>query len=319
MEKKSRILVAGSGGILGSALVRRLSGEGYSLLAPSKKDLDLLNTLDVNRFFYSHAPDYVFLAAAKVGSISDNIIYPVNFISENIKIQQNVIEASHRIGVKKLLFFGANCMYPRECPQPIREEYLLTGQLEPTNEAYALAKIAGIKLCRSYNLQYGTNFRSIVPASLYGPNDHFGTPKAHVIADMIEKFHKAKEMGKNEITFWGDGSPFREYLFADDAAEAAIFFMNLESFPEIGYLNAGTGQEISIFNLAHLIGKIVGYPGDIKWDTSRPNGMPRKLLNSFKANSLGWSHKISLGEGIKKTYEWYLEQEDKWKRNSAYP
>ena len=311
MKKDSKIFVAGGTGLLGSAIIRRLSGYGYILLAPPRRDLDLSDEKAVKKFFKTTRPDYVFMTAARVGSIAENIKYPVDFMNENISIQKNVFTAAHAFKVKKLLFFSSNCCYPRDCSQPMKEKDLMTGPLEPTNEAYALAKIIGMKSCQSYNFQYGTQFSCLVPASLYGPNDHFETSRAHVIADMIQKLHQAKSSDFKEITFWGDGSPLREFMFVDDAATAAIFFMR-KSFSGVEgkipvFVNAGTDEDISIFDLARLTAEIVGYSGKIKWDTSKPNGMPRKILDSSLINSMGWRHKIGLRDGIKITYRWYLD------------
>lgn len=311
MEKDAKIYVAGHAGLLGSAIVRALNREGYSNIITVRRDVDLTDQEKVFYFFSLHKPEYVFMAAAKVGSIAENIKYPVEFLNENILIQKNVFAAAHFFKVKKLLFFSSNCCYPRDCIQPMKEEYFMTGPLEPTNEAYAMAKILGMKLCQSYNSQYGTQFDCVVLTSLYGPNDHFGTPRAHVIADMIQKFYQAKQSGVSELTFWGDGSPLREFMFVDDAADAAIFFMRNTSFITDNktqtFINIGTGEEISIFNLALLVARIVGYKGKINWDTSKPNGMPRKLLDSSKCHALGWRHKTGLEDGIRKTHEWYLE------------
>lgn len=264
----------------------------------------------VRSFFSRERPDYVFLAAAKVGSIAENVKYPADFILENLKIQQNVIESSFKYGVKKLIFFGANCMYPRECAQPIKEGYLYSGPLEPTNRSYAVAKLAGLELCRGYNVQYGANFIVAIPAGIYGDNDHFGSNRAHVIASMLHKSHKAKEGGLKELTFWGDGSPLREFIFADDVADAALFLLKNDhsaADKDQGLVNIGTGEEISVFDLALLIAETVGYTGKIIWDTSRPNGMPRKLLDSSRIRATGWRHKVCLKNGIEKTYRWYLE------------
>ena len=314
MEKDSRIYVAGHTGLLGSAIVRALSRRGYrNIITTARLDFDLTDPEKVNCLFDLHKPEYVFMAAAKVGSIAENIKFPVEFLNENVLIQKNVFEAARIFKIKKLLFFSSNCCYPRECPQPMREEHLMSGPLEPTNEAYAIAKIAGMKLCQSYNAQYGTKFYSLVLASLYGLNDHFGTARAHVVADMICKFYQAKQGGIHELIFWGNGSPLREFMYVDDAADAAIFLMDsLNSSSEDNmagrmFLNVGTGEEISIVDLARMIVGAVGYGGKINWDISKPNGMPRKLLDSSKFYVLGWRPKTSLEEGIMKTYRWYLE------------
>lgn len=314
MEKDSRIYVAGHTGLLGSAIVRLLRDHGYNnIFWGGWAAVDLRDYTETETYLSMIYPEYVFMAAAKVGSIAENIQYPVEFLSENVLIQQNVFAAAHKLGVKKLLFFSSNCCYPRDCIQPMREECLMTGPLEPTNESYSLAKIIGMKLCQSYNSQYGTQFNCVIPASLYGPNGHFGTSRAHVIADMIHKFHGAKEDHIRELTFWGDGSPFREFMYVDDAANAAIFLMdNFNPSAEDNtagrmFLNAGTGEEISIADLTRLIAGIIGYEGKISWDISKPNGMPRKLLDSSKCHALGWHSRTSIEEGIRKTYRWYLE------------
>ncbi len=314
MEKDARVCVIGHTGLLGSAIAGNLKRRGYiNIITRTRPEMNLGNLMDVSDFFRSNRPDFVFMAGARVGSIAENISYPVEFLSENLLVQDNVLAEADFWRVKKLIFFSSNCCYPRDCPQPIREEYLMTGPLEPTNEAYALAKIVGMKLCQSYNIQYRDRFYCAVLASLYGPNDHFGTERAHVIADMIHKFHNAKEDGIEELTFWGDGSPLREFMYVDDAADAAIFLMdNFNPSVEDNkagriFLNAGTGEEISIADLARLIAGIVGYEGRINWDISKPNGMPRKLLDSSKCYALGWRPKTPLEEGIRKTYLWYLE------------
>lgn len=310
MHKNSRIYVAGHTGLLGSAIVQCLLARGFSgIITRTKTELDLTDQEAVKLFFSSEKPDYVFLAAAKVGSIAENIKYPVDFMSENLKIQQNVIENSYKYGVQKLIFFGANCMYPRVCAQPLKEEYLYSGLLEPTNRPYAVAKLAGLELCRGYNVQYGANFVVAVPASMYGENDHFGSGRSHAIPDMLHKLHKAKESGDREVVFWGDGSPLREFIFADDVADAALFLMEgvyyvADTYQ--GFVNVGTGEEISIFDLSLLMSEVVGYTGRIEWDTSKPNGMPRKLLDSSRIHTVGWRHKTSLKEGIEKTYRGYL-------------
>lgn len=312
MDKNSKIYVAGHTGLLGSALVRRLEQYGYDLFTPEKRDLDLLDRNAVERFFKTTQPDYVFLAAAKVGSIAVNIKYPVQFLEENLVIQMNVMRAACITGVKKLLFFGANCCYPRECLQPMREEYLMTGPLESTNRAYAMAKLTGIEMCRAFNIQYGTNFIVAIPASLYGKNDHFKDGRAHVLSDMIKKFHHAAVNGLPEVVLWGDGSPRREFIFADDAADASVFLMNNfnPSTDEIRrgeiLVNIGTGVDYSIAKLADMVKSVVGYGGKIVWDTSKPNGMPRKLLDSSKCRNTGWKHKTGLEEGINVAYGWYL-------------
>lgn len=310
MDINARIYVAGHTGLLGSAVVRALAGKGYGNVITANRGLDLTDPGKVFSVFDLYKPEYVFMAAARVGSIAENIKYPVEFINENVLIQKNVFAAAHIFRVKRLLFFSSNCCYPRDCLQPMKEEYFMTGPLEPTNEAYALAKILGMKLCRSYNSQYGTQFNCAVLASLYGLDDHFGTSRAHVVADMIEKLHKAKEVDLKEITFWGDGSPLREFMFVDDAADAAIFLMK-NSSPVIddkaqAFINVGTGEEISMFDLAVLLAEIVGYTGKINWDVSKPNGMPRKLLDSGRINAMGWRCTVGVRHGIERTYQGYL-------------
>lgn len=308
MNKCSKVYIAGHTGLLGFALLRRLGQRSYSLSAPSRIELNLLSRYSVERFFKATRPDYVFLAAAKVGNIAGNIKYPVEFLEENLLIQQNVMRAAYQAGIKKLLFFGANCCYPRECPQPMREEYLMTGPLEPTNQAYAMAKLAGIEMCRAFNVQYGTNFIVAIPASIYGENDHFNLVRSHVISSLIAKFHNAKISDQKEVVLFGDGSPLREFIYCDDAADASVFLM--ENFnASLGQIcvNVGTGMEYSIKELAETVKLIAGYKGEIVWDTSKPNGMPRKILDSRRINSMGWRPKTILKEGLQKTYQWYLD------------
>lgn len=311
MNKDSKIYVAGHGGLLGSSLIKVLNRNGYcNLLLQTRNELDLRCREMVQNFFHTERPEYVFLAASRVGSIAENIKMPAEFMSDNLRIQENVISSAFSFGVKKLLFFSSNCCYPRDCIQPMKEEHIMTGPLEATNEAYAIAKIAGMKLCQSYNIQYGTKFYPAVLASLYGPNDHFGTSRAHVIADLIVRMYGAKKLDSLEVVLWGDGSPLREYVFVDDAADAAIFLMRNSDIAMNGEvlasINIGTGEEISIFNLATMIAEVVGYRGKISWDTSRPNGMPRKLLDSRRVHSVGWRHRVGLRAGIERTYQWYL-------------
>ncbi|MBI2057851.1 MAG: GDP-L-fucose synthase [Candidatus Yanofskybacteria bacterium] len=312
MNKNSKVYIAGHTGLLGSALVRRLNQDGYDLFTLGRLALNLLDPCAVVEFLKTVCPDYVFFVAAKVGGIAENIKYPVQFLEENLVIQQNVMRAACITGVKKLLFFGANCCYPRECPQPIREEYLMTGSLEPTSRAYAMAKLAGIEMCQAFNAQYGTNFIAAIPASMYGKNDHFEDWRAHVLPDMIKKFHHAAVNGLPEVVLWSDGSPRREFIFADDAADASVFLMDNfnPSKSEIAQgeilVNVGTGIDYSIAELADIVRSVVGYTGKIVWDTSKPNGVPRKLLDSSKCRNLGWKHKTGLKEGIMIAYEWYL-------------
>ena len=304
MNKNSKIYVAGHRGLVGSAIVRILKKKGYgNLILRAHKELDLLNQKAVENFFRKEGPEYVFLAAAKVGGIMANKTYPADFIQNNLTIQNNVIENAHRYGVKKLLFLGSSCIYPKMAPQPIREEYLLTGPLEPTNIAYAAAKIAGIIMCQSYNKQYGTNFISVMPTNLYGPNDNFDLENSHVLPAMIRKFHEAKISGSPNVVLWGTGSPKREFLHVDDLADACLFLM--KNYDDSEIVNIGTGTDISINPVAEKIKKVVGYKGKIVWDKTKPDGTPRKLLNVSRIRKLGWKHKIGLDAGLKKTYEWY--------------
>ncbi|MBW1921010.1 MAG: GDP-L-fucose synthase [Deltaproteobacteria bacterium] len=313
MEKDAKIYVAGHKGLVGSAIVRKLSSEGYSdLITRSHKELDLTRQADVEAFFRSERPEYVFLAAARVGGILANNTYPAEFIYENLMILGNVIHESYRARVKKLLFLGSSCIYPRDCPQPMREEYLLSGKLEPTNEPYAIAKIAGIKMCQSYNRQYGTKFVSVMPTNLYGPGDNFDLQTSHALPALIRKFHEAKGRDERQVTsdksrgvvsIWGTGKPRREFLYVDDLADACLFIMN--NYDEGEIINIGVGKDISIGELAELIKEIVGFEGSIRYDPSKPDGTPRKLLDVSKLESLGWRSKTSLREGIEKTYEWY--------------
>jgi GDP-L-fucose synthase len=304
MKPSDRIFVAGHKGLVGSAIVRNLQQKGYNnLILKTRKDLDLINQKKVNEFFERERPDYVFLAAAKVGGIGANSTYPADFIYENLMIESNIIHAAYRYKVRKLLFLGSSCIYPKTCPQPIKEEYLLTGPLEPTNEAYAIAKIAGLKMCQFYNQQYGTNFISVMPTNLYGPNDNFDLETSHVLPALIRKFHEAKIRGDSEVVLWGDGTPLREFMYVDDLADACIFLM--EEYNGQEWINIGTGQEITIKKLAELVSCVISYKGNIKWDKEKPNGTPRKLLDINRLNKMGWKNKIDLQTGIKMTYDWY--------------
>ncbi|MNX87178.1 GDP-L-fucose synthase [compost metagenome] len=310
MNKTSRIYVAGHRGLVGSAIVRRLEKDGYeNLLLRTSKELDLRDTEATYTFFEANRPEYVFLAAAKVGGILANDTYPADFISENITIQQNVIQAAHKIGVTKLLFLGSSCIYPKMSPQPIKEEYLLTGPLEPTNEWYAIAKIAGIKLCQAYNKQYGSRFISAMPTNLYGSNDNFDLSTSHVLPAMIRKFHEAKvnaEAGeKANVMLWGSGTPRREFLHVDDLADACLHLMH--HYEGNDPINVGTGDDVTIRELAELIADVIGFKGEIQWDTSKPDGTPRKLLDVNRINALMWTACTSLEDGIRQTYKWYLE------------
>lgn len=306
MKKDSKIFVAGHHGLVGSAIVRKLEAEGYSnILTRTRQELDLLDQKAVADFFSAEKPEYVFQAAAKVGGIMANKTYPADFIYQNLEIQNNIIHSSYKNGVTKLLFLGSSCIYPKLADQPIKEESLLTGPLEPTNNAYAIAKIAGIKMCQSYNQQYGTNFISLMPTNLYGPNDNFDLETSHVLPALIRRFHEARESGSKSMSLWGSGSPKREFLHVDDLADASLFLM--KSYDGSDIVNVGTGEDISIKELAELISKTVGYKGTINWDTSKPDGTPRKLLDVSRLHSLGWKHKTSLQDGIKDTNNWYLD------------
>lgn len=307
MNKDSRIYVAGHRGMVGGAIYRQLTNDGFTnLIAASSKELDLKNTLAVDAFFNRERPEYVFLAAAKVGGILSNNTYPADFLYDNLMIQNNVIEASFRYNVKKLLFLGSSCIYPKFAPQPIREDSLLSGYLEPTNEAYAIAKIAGIKLCQAYYKQHGRHFMSAMPTNLYGYGDNYHPQNSHVLPALLRRFHEAKEADKDEVIIWGSGSPLREFMFADDLGAACVFLMENYDQPEI--MNVGTGEEISILDLAHLIAKTVGYKGQIGFDKTKPDGTPRKLMDSTRLHSLGFRHKVGLKEGIKLTYEDFLSK-----------
>lgn len=304
MEKHSKIYVAGHRGLVGSAIVRDLEGKGYdNIIGRTHKELNLMNQEEVREFFKKEKPEYVFLAAAKVGGINANNTYPADFAYENLTIQCNVIKACHDFNVKKLMFLGSSCIYPKNCPQPIKEEYLLSGYLEPTNEAYAIAKIAGLKMCQYYNKQYGTNYISVMPTNLYGPNDNYDLENSHVLPALLRKFHEAKINNMQQVEIWGTGTPLREFLHVDDMADACIFLM--ESYEGNEFFNVGTGKELTIKELAEMIKKIVGYEGKIVFDTLKPDGTPRKLLDVSKLNKLGWQYKIRLEDGIKATYEKY--------------
>jgi GDP-L-fucose synthase len=314
MNKHDKIYIAGHNGLVGSAIMRKLQSEGFdNIITKTHKELDLMDQAAVDRFFSGNKPDYVFLAAAKVGGIGANSHYPADFIYNNTMIGFNVVYSAYKHGVKKLLNLGSSCIYPKMAPQPLKEEYLLSGSLEPTNDAYAVAKIAVIKLCNSYNVQYGTNFISVMPTNLYGPGDTYDTENGHVLPAMIKKFHEAKINGTDKVTLWGDGSPYREFLFSDDLAEALLFLMDSKNASEIGELiNIGTGTDLTIKELAELINQIVyadkpNRSCGIEWDTSKPNGTPRKLLNVDKLSSLGWKAKTGLKDGIEKAYIDFLK------------
>lgn len=305
MNRQSKIYVAGHTGMVGSALVRSLQYNGYNnLILKTHRELDLTNQADTEKFFQQEKPEYVFIAAAKVGGIHANDTYPADFIMENMLIECNIIKSSYGNKVKKLLFLGSSCIYPKTCPQPIKEEYLLTGPLEPTNEAYALAKISGIKMCQSYNKQYGTRYICAMPASLYGINDRFDIYNSHVIPSMIIKFQRAKSENLKSVELWGTGTPLREFLYVDDMADACLYLM--ENYEGNDFVNIGSGMEISIKELAYLIKSVTGYCGDIIFDTGKPDGTPRRVLNNAKIESAGWKPKIDMEEGLRREYEYYL-------------
>ena len=302
MNTNSKIYVAGNTGLVGSAIVRMLHRKGYTnILSTPSSHFDLRRQTEVERFFQINEPEYVYLAAAKVGGIGANKDYPAHFIYDNLMIQSNIIHAARKFGVKKLLFLGSSCIYPKMCEQPIKEEYLMTGPLEPTNDAYAIAKIAGIKMCQAYRKQYGFNTISLMPTNLYGPNDNFDLESSHVLPAMIRKFHEARSV----VNLWGDGSPMREFLHVDDLAEAC--FACMSNYDGTDPLNVGTGTDVTIKELAETIADVVGYTGEIKWDTTKPNGTPRKVLNIDKIKSIGWEPQIGLKQGIESTYEWYKD------------
>ncbi|CAN5207821.1 GDP-L-fucose synthase [soil metagenome] len=306
MRPDSRVYVAGHRGLVGSALFRRLESAGYErLVTRSRNELELLDARAVDEFFESEKPEYVFLAAARVGGILANDTYPVEFLQDNLRVQLNVIEAAYRHGVEKLLFLGSSCIYPKHAPQPMKEEYLLTGELEPTNEPYAIAKIAGIELCKSYNRQHGTDYISVMPTNLYGPGDNFDLQTSHVLPALIRKFHDAKERGDESVTVWGTGEPRREFLHVDDLADACVYLMDNYSGSEI--VNIGVGEDVSIRELAELVRDVVGYEGGIVHDASKPDGAPRKLLDVSRLRGLGWEAGIPLRKGVEDTYRWYVE------------
>ena len=305
MEKNSKIYVAGHRGMVGSAIVRELQRQGYTnIITRTHSQLDLCRQEDVERFFESEKPEYVFLAAAKVGGIIANHTALADFMYENMMLEMNVINAAWRNGCKKLEFLGSSCIYPRMAPQPMKEDCLLTSELEPTNEAYALAKISGLKYCEYLNRQYRTDFISLMPTNLYGPNDNYHPTHSHVLPALIRRFHEAKESNLKEVTCWGDGTPMREFLYVDDLADLCVFLMNNYSGNET--VNAGTGKEVSIKELTGLVAKVIGYECEIKWDTSKPNGTPRKLLDVSKSAALGWKYRTELEEGIRLSYQDFL-------------
>jgi len=307
MKKDDKIYIAGHSGLVGSAVLKELKENGYkNLIYRRSSELDLRIQNDVDEFIRVEKPDHVFLFAAKVGGINANQKYPAEFIYDNLMIQNNIINAAYKYKVKKLLFLGSSCIYPRDCKQPMKEEYLLTGKLEKTNEAYSMAKIAGLKMCEFYNKQYNTNFISAMPTNLYGPNDNFDLKTSHVLPALIRKFHEAKINNKDEVVIWGTGKAKREFLHVNDLADALLFLMN--NYNGEQYVNVGVGKDISILELAELIREIVGFKGEIVNDLSKPDGTPRKLLDVTRLNNLGWESQISLEQGIKNTYEWFKEK-----------
>lgn len=306
MEKNACIYIAGHRGLVGSALVQTLQSAGYfNLITRTKEELDLRNQAAVESFFATERPEYVFFSAAKVGGIQANNVYPATFISDNLQMQTNVIQTAYTYGVKKFLFLGSSCIYPRDCPQPIKEEYLLTGPLEPTNEWYAIAKIAGIKLCQAYRKQYGFDAISIMPTNLYGPRDNFHFTESHVLPALLRRFHEAMVNKLPYVTIWGTGTPRREFLYVEDIASACLLLM--KKYSELEPINVGYGEDCTIYSLSKTIANIVGFKGEIITDPSKPDGTPQKWLDISKIKSLGWKPTISLYEGIKKTYNWYLQ------------
>jgi len=328
MKKDSKIFVAGSNGLVGSAIVRRLKAGGYSnLVTPEIDEIDLTDQREVAAFFAAERPEYVFLAAAKVGGIHANNTYPADFIHINLVIQNNVIDQAYRCGAKRLLFLGSSCIYPKEAAQPMREEALLTGLLEPTNEPYALAKIAGLKMCEAYNRQYGTQFVAVMPTNLYGPGDNFHAENSHVLPALIRRFHEAKQSSHSsrddgKVVVWGTGTPMREFLYVDDMADGCVFVMELDdatlnremlNYPKPCFANLGTGVDVTIRELAETVKTVVGYHGTLEFDPSKPDGTMRKLLDVSRAKALGWQSKVSLREGLEKTYQWFLQNQGKFR------
>jgi GDP-L-fucose synthase len=317
MNKNCKIYIAGHRGLVGSAIIRQLKVRGFTnLTTRTHQELDLTNQAAVQHFFSERKLDYVILAAAKVGGIYANNTYPAEFIYVNMMIEANVIDAAYRNGVKRLLFLGSTCIYPKTVAQPMREDALLTDVLEPTNEPYALAKIAGIKLCESYNRQYGTDFRSVMPTNLYGINDNFHPENAHVIPALMRRFHEAKISNANEVAAWGTGNAMREFLFVDDMAAASIFVLELDETiyqantrPMLSHINVGTGVDVTIRAMAETMRRVVGFEGDLKFDTSKPDGAPRKLIDVSRLAAMGWRYSVDLEEGLRRTYAWYLETE----------
>jgi len=324
MNKHSKIFIAGSNGLVGSAIVRRLRAGGYTnLLTPEISELDLTDQRAVQVYFERERPEYVFLAAAKVGGIHANSTYPAEFIRVNLAIQDNVIHQAHAIGVQRLLFLGSSCIYPKLAPQPIKEEYLLTGVLESTNEPYAIAKIAGLKMCEAYNRQYGTRFVAVMPTNLYGPGDNFHPRNSHVLPALIRRFHEAKLAGLGEVVAWGTGTPMREFLFVDDMADGCVFVMELDeatlaaelcSYPKPNFVNLGTGLDVTIRDLAETVKEVVGLEGRLVFDSSKPDGTPRKLLDVSRMKALGWQARVPLREGLERTYRWFVEHQGRFRR-----
>lgn len=316
MELKDKIYIAGHRGLVGSAIVRQLESRGFTnLLMRTHKELDLTNQAQVQTFFEQEKPDYVILAAAKVGGIYANNTYPADFIYQNMMIEANVINSAYESKVKRLLFLGSTCIYPKAVEQPMREDALLTDVLESTNEPYALAKIAGIKLCESYNRQYGTDFRSVMPTNLYGINDNFHPENSHVIPALIQRFHEAKINNDTEVLVWGTGKAMREFLYVDDMAQASLFVLELDektykanTQPMLSHINVGTGKDVTIREMAETMKQVVGYEGNLTFDTTKPDGSPRKLINVSRLSNMGWKYSINLEAGLKKTYKWYLNQ-----------
>ena len=309
MRQTARIFVAGSRGLVGSAIVRRLEADGATrLLTATREQLDLRDQAAVNYWFRANRPEFVYLVAGTVGGIFANSSRPAEFIYDNMLIHATVVHAAHQYGVKKLLYLGSSCIYPRMAPQPMKEEHLLTGLLEPTNESYAIAKIAGIKLCEAYRKQYGSNFISAMPTNLYGQNDNFDLAQSHVLPALIRKFHEAKVQNQPEVTIWGTGTPRREFLHVDDLADACMFLM--ERYDELGHINVGTGEDLSIRELADTLKQVIYPEATLRFDTTKPDGPPRKLLDVSRLHALGWKHRIGLAEGLASTYEWFLQHQD---------
>ena len=309
MRENSRIYVAGHRGLVGSAIIRKLQAEGFNnIITRRHAEVDLTNQAAVQSFFKAEQPEYVFLAAAKVGGIHANNVYPADFIRDNLQMQTNVIDAAHQFGAEKLLFLGSSCIYPKLAPQPINEDCLLTGPLESTNEWYAIAKIAGIKMCQAYRRQYGFNAISLMPTNLYGPGDNFDLENSHVLPALMRKFHEAKQQDKPSVVVWGTGTPRREFLHVDDLADASVFLMKKYEGEEI--VNIGVGEDITIHELAEAVREVIGFKGDITFDTTKPDGTPRKLLDVTRLNNLGWKARIPLHEGIASTYQWFLDHRD---------